>query len=280
LLTGKLLTLIFKSLITTENIDNWLNEPHQLQEVSLAALEQFAQSYSYFQPIQYLIQRNRKTTGESDFFALPQLYPANPVLLREWWQRSKVRPQEPATEPLNSSALAEEDISLEELPLATALTGDYFASQGIQVPTDLPEEVPGKAKETEGPIEEEQAEGEKSLLVMMTFAEWLVYMQSKNQKEREEEADKKALKTMWQKQKLAAAIEEEDEEIPENVFEMAVNSISRNEELVSESLAQVYLSQGKKKQAIEVYRKLSLLNPEKKTYFAAKIENLQKDLEV
>ena len=115
-------------------------------------------------------------------------------------------------------------------------------------------------------------------MVVMSFAEWLKHISSHNKKAKEEEADKKALKTMWQQQKLAAAIEEESDEIPEQVFEMAVNSISRQDEIVSESMAAVYARQGKKEKAIEMYQKLSLLNPEKNTYFAAKIENLQKDI--
>ena len=115
-------------------------------------------------------------------------------------------------------------------------------------------------------------------MVVMSFAEWLTYISTQNKKAKEEEADQKALKTMWQKQKLAAAIEEESDEIPEQVFEMAVNSISRKDELISESLADVYVRQGKKEKAIDMYKTLSLLNPEKNTYFAAKIENLQKDI--
>ncbi len=71
---------------------------------------------------------------------------------------------------------------------------------------------------------------------------------------------------------------QESDEIPETVFEMAVNSIARNDDWVSESMAEVYARQGKAQKAIEIYEKLSLLNPEKNTYFAAKIENLQKDL--
>jgi len=47
------------------------------------------------------------------------------------------------------------------------------------------------------------------------------------------------------------------------------------EEVVTEPMAEVYASQGKRKQAIETYQKLSLLHPAKSTYFAAKIENLK-----
>ena len=82
---------------------------------------------------------------------------------------------------------------------------------------------------------------------------------------------------MWQKEKLAAALEEENEEIPENVFEMAVNSIKNEEDLVSESLAEIMIKQGKFDKAIEMYRKLSLRNPQKNAYFAGKIEKLIKE---
>ena len=49
------------------------------------------------------------------------------------------------------------------------------------------------------------------------------------------------------------------------------------DDLVSEDLAEVYLLQGLNAQAIEIYRKLSLLNPEKSVYFAEKIEQITKN---
>ena len=46
------------------------------------------------------------------------------------------------------------------------------------------------------------------------------------------------------------------------------------DDLVSEELAEVYLAQGLKDMAMETYRKLSLLNPEKSVYFAELIAKL------
>ncbi|HUN16222.1 MAG TPA: hypothetical protein PK622_05400 [Saprospiraceae bacterium] len=48
------------------------------------------------------------------------------------------------------------------------------------------------------------------------------------------------------------------------------------EEVISETLAELYVSQGFKEKAAEMYRKLSLKYPEKHSIFAALIENLKK----
>ncbi len=48
------------------------------------------------------------------------------------------------------------------------------------------------------------------------------------------------------------------------------------ENIVSETLAEILVRQGKKEKAIEVYKKLIWKFPQKKAYFAAQIEDLRK----
>lgn len=54
----------------------------------------------------------------------------------------------------------------------------------------------------------------------------------------------------------------------------AIRSNFDDEEIVSETLAQLYAQQGNIQKAVHIYKKLSLLNQEKSRFFAAQIEKL------
>ncbi len=79
------------------------------------------------------------------------------------------------------------------------------------------------------------------------------------------------LKTM--KKVHGNKLPEGNEQVDSVVQKLAEKS---NEEgiILTESMAEAYIQQGKNGKAKEIYEKLSLLNPSKSVYFAAKIENL------
>jgi len=60
----------------------------------------------------------------------------------------------------------------------------------------------------------------------------------------------------------------------EKVISLAEHSIE-DREIVTETMAEVWIKQGNRQKAIEVYDKLSLQNPAKSSYFAGLIEQLK-----
>ncbi|UII24066.1 tetratricopeptide repeat protein [Fulvivirga ligni] len=58
--------------------------------------------------------------------------------------------------------------------------------------------------------------------------------------------------------------------------DLSENSTHFNDDLVSENLAKILISQGKKDKAIDIYKKLIWKFPQKKSYFATQIKDLQK----
>ena len=65
----------------------------------------------------------------------------------------------------------------------------------------------------------------------------------------------------------------EDKEYNEEI-KLAESSLNEDFDLVSETMAKLFIQQGHKEKAIKIYEKLILIYPEKNTYFAARISEL------
>jgi hypothetical protein len=113
---------------------------------------------------------------------------------------------------------------------------DYFASQGIKLVLE------------ENPTD-------KLGQQLKSFTDWLKVMKRLPQKEKGETAPS-------------------DIAIEKTIQTIAAHSIV-GKDVVTETMAEVLAKQGMQEKAVEVYRKLSLLNPDKSSYFAAKIEQLK-----
>lgn len=61
----------------------------------------------------------------------------------------------------------------------------------------------------------------------------------------------------------------------ENMIQGIAKTSNETKEIVTETMAQVLIKQGKTDKAIQLFIKLSFLNPDKSAYFAAKIEQLK-----
>ena len=93
---------------------------------------------------------------------------------------------------------------------------------------------------------------DKLSVQMKSFTEWLKSMKKIN----------------------AENLQQVDEQTEKNIQHIAEGSNTISE-VVTESMAEVLIKQGKSESAIEIYQKLSLLNPSKMAYFAAQIDRLK-----
>ena len=61
----------------------------------------------------------------------------------------------------------------------------------------------------------------------------------------------------------------------ENSIQKLAEKSNQENDVITEAMADVLMQQGRKDKALEILEKLSLLNPGKSTYFAAKINQIK-----
>ncbi|MEC5143337.1 hypothetical protein [Chitinophaga sp. 212800010-3] len=151
--------------------------------------------------------------------------------------------------PIKIFPLAVEETADTELIFQPLYTDDYFAYKRLKSPEEADELSDQGAAE------------------MKSFTSWL--RQIKDNFSGRTSKD-------WYHQQLHRIYEEETEpEISETVEKMAMDSIVFNNDIVSETLAEIWIRQQQYGNAIKIYQKLSLLNPDKNAYFAQKILELK-----
>lgn len=241
-----------------------LNNNAEMTSEHMRALQAVHEQHPFFEAVADVLM-------EKGMYTSP--WPSDPfrVARRQYketpWETAVDDVGEPVSPPEASPVVIDEPAASDDIlqlinsiPLHSEITLDT-----LPVVPPAPEE----------PKELEPDLRDKSLMVMMSFTDWLNYYKVKQLKEKEEAESKKALNASWQKEKLAAAVEEDvEDEVPEAVFKQAMASISTETGIISESLAKLLAEQGKTDRAIAMYKKLSLRNPEKSSYFARLIEQL------
>jgi hypothetical protein len=193
----------------------------------------------------------------------PEAAPAEVPAL-EW-----VAPEVPATEPATPEEAPAEPVLLKETPPEPA-------------PPELQSETPGDT--VSGMPADGTVETPPPPLLFEPF-HTIDYFASLGirmvQDENPSDPLGKQLKSFTDWLKVMRRLPQKDREmIPDIAAERSIQAIAAHSiegnEVITETMADVLAKQGMPERASEMYRKLSLLNPGKMAYFAAKIEQLNR----
>jgi len=128
----------------------------------------------------------------------------------------------------------EDIVEDQQIPIEDVYIGDYFATQGIHL-----DEI-------------EHPEAKKINLTTNSFSDWLKLMQKIEHTEEVEIAEEKVSHQL------------------NDIHESAIPEM----DIQTETMADIYLKQGLKSKAIQIFEKLSLINPSKSAYFTSRINKI------
>lgn len=110
-----------------------------------------------------------------------------------------------------------------------------------------------------------------------SFLDWLKMTDSDSlEVAKKKEQQNRVIENFIQNAPKVRAVKRGEELMPDPTLPEESDEELKSEDIVSETLAQIYEEQGAFPRAAEVYRKLSLINPEKSDYFAARLKELKK----
>ncbi len=272
---------------------DYLKSPESLSRESISPLEQLVHDYPYFQTADMLYTLNLSKENSikfSDQLRLASVYAPDrkvlkqliqsvqlltkgeKVIFKEKDEQAEIPEQETSFIKKENISLNDEDLNLphlidifqNELDKITSISKGSYEYHHLQT-------LAGKL---ESLLEEHKQQ--KQSPPSHYFEEYsLTHLKKSPEKEEKSKADSDLIDKF---------IKENPRIVPEpqigffDPVDFAKQSLVDNDEIVSETLAEIYYRQGNLAKAIKIYKKLSLLNPEKRFYFAGRIEKIRKEI--
>ena len=255
-----------------------------LEQCSLQELEQFADRHPYFGAAQLLLTKKLQVENPERYDEQLQktfLFFHNPLwvehLLNETGNAEIIAPEKKEDTNLNPEVVAQIEIPVmpaveakEQKPIQPEPVVEMNAEPALEIPKLKMETIdPATAELTFEPFhtvdyfasqgikfKEEEKPKDKFGQQLKSFTDWLKTMKRLPISE-------------------VAKSPDVNQEISGVVEKLAEHSIEYRD-VVTEAMAEVWEKQGNMDKAIDIYNKLSLLDPSKSLYFAAKIEDLKK----
>jgi hypothetical protein len=252
-----------------------LFKKNSIEECSTEEIENLAKQYPYFSSAQLLLAAKQKEINNLDFqkhLITTSLHVNNPLWLHHL---------------LNSKPSKERIVAEEKIPAAIPFEEPYNDELVLENPRHMAITSTKQEEEITAPLPLmiEKAEPKEEPLAFEPYYT-VDYFASQGIKNIIEEKPKdrfsQQLKsfTEWLKtirqmppQQIASMTDGGTEE---KVVQLATTSLEEKD-VNTEAMAEVWIKQGHPEKAVEIYRKLSLLDTSKSSYFAVLIENLKKN---
>jgi len=269
---------------------------NSLEECTTEEIKTLAERHPYFSSAQLLLAAKEKQTGDSDFenqLMLTSLHVNNPLWLDHLLNSEKKQTTVVTEQNLTATEVTQEPHN-DELVLERTSREFIVASnqqEQITVVNEKQEETlhepstpqPPITTPNQNPAEHRPHLKEDKLIfdpyytVDYFASQGIKNIIEKDPKDRFSQQLKSF--TDWLKtirnmppQQIAALSDSNSEQ---KVVQLATQSIEERN-VDTEAMADVWIKQGHPEKAIDIYRKLSLLDPSKSSYFASLIESLKK----
>jgi len=264
------------NMMQRNQFERYMENPGLLDSRSVEELWQLVKEYPYFQSARVLLAKNLDMAGhEASPLALrlAAAYAGNRVLLKMLMERTAV--QSP--------------VVVEQLEDVAEMIPEV--EEPVAEPASLPEvviseEIEGSLQGRELVYEEEKATPEEALSPMVDLIRQSLSSIREEKDDRHADTgsagsnpeppaahvDHKALIDKFIAEEPRISAPKKEFFHPEDHARL---STMEHDDLVSETLARIYEKQGLISKAIKIYEKLSLLIPEKSSYFAGRIAELQ-----
>lgn len=243
------------------DLEHYINNPSQIKNLQPEKLWQLLKQYPYFQTARLMLARQLHDTGHEAFplaLKLAAAYASDRKALR-----NLIENKVPDKNPVNNAVLDEKKFqeSFTPLEVSTPEVENKIVETIIVEPN--PVVFNDKQLETIQLI--------KARLNNIKYVEDLEESDANNQITSEnQEFDEIIEKFLINNPRINSPRRDFF-----NPVDVAKQSSIEPEDVVTETLAWVYEKQGLNEKAIKIYEKLVLLFPEKSTYFAARIKNLE-----
>ena len=258
---------------------SYLTNPSKLNPSTLEELDTLIRDFPYFQSARILYALNLFKENNIRYDAelkTTAIYAGNRNILKKHINRVEKAKTEPAVKPeLETPPVQETKVTETAAPDKT--------KKGESIKPSIEYETPGENTSGEQETSGEKSTKEDTIVQLKKIIERRI---REIEEEKKQKGEEKTTKPLSKKSKLNL-IDEFIHNQPSisrtkgkfyDPVDKARESIVEQEDIVSETLATIYMDQGYYDKAINMYEKLILKIPEKSSYFAALIEKANKAL--